>query len=169
MDILEALRKRNTARSFNGEPVKPEILERILDSGRLAPSAKNRQAWRFIAVTQQESKNALKNACFGDDRVSAAACIVAACTTNIIYTMPNGQLSYPLDLAFAVSYMTIQATYEGIASAILGTYNEADVKAILTAPYSMKIVLLLALGHSDDKTLHKDRLPKDRIITYESW
>lgn len=169
MKLLDVFNRRYTARSFNGIPVDPEAIERILEAARLAPSAKNRQVWRFIAITRDEIKSELKDACFGDERIVQASCVIAACTTNIQYTLPNGQLSYPLDLAFAVSHMAIQAAYEEIDSAIYGTFNEDSVKKMLSVPYSMKVVLLIALGYSDEKNYYKDRLAKNRVISYNHW
>ncbi len=84
--------------------------------------------------------------------------------------MPNGQASHPLDLAFAVSYMDLQATHEGLSTVVLGTYDESIIKDLLTVPYAMRIILLLAIGHStDDKSSYRDRLPTDRIISYDHW
>ena len=169
MDILQILRDRATARSFNGRPVDPAALDRILEAGRLAPSAKNRQAWRFIAVSDSEAKNVLRNACFGDERIQQCGCVIAACTTNLQYTMPNGQPSYPLDIAFAVSYMSLQAVHEGLSSVIWSTYEEGAVKSLLTVPFAMRVVLLLAVGHSNDPPAYSDRLPPQRVISHEHW
>ena len=170
MEILEAIRQRFTARSFDGSEINGDVIERILEAGRMAPSAKNRQAWRFVAIRSEKNRNAVADACYGDERVASSGCVIAACTTNIQYTMPNGQPSHPLDLAFAVSYMDLQATQEGLGTAILGTYDERAVKDILTVPHAMRVVLLLAIGHTTDrKSSYRNRLPKDRIISYDHW
>ncbi|RLW68802.1 MAG: nitroreductase [spirochete symbiont of Stewartia floridana] len=169
MDILAAIRERFTTQSFDGRPIDSDVLDRILEAGRLAPSAKNRQTWRFIAIKKPEIKQVLSNACFGDARILKSGCIIAACTTNIQYIMPNGQPSYPLDIAFAVSYMDLQATHEGLATAIVSSYDEQAVKSLLTTPYSMRVVLMLAVGHSSEKKAFKKRFPSDRLISYDHW
>ena len=170
MDILEAIRQRSTARSFDGTAINDEVMDRILEAGRIAPSAKNRQTWRFVAVRREETKKAIAEACYGDSRIESSGCVIAACTTNIQYTMPNGQLSHPLDLAFAVSYMDLQATHEGLGTVILGTYDELAIKDLLTVPHAMRVVLLLAVGQtSDERSPYRNRLPKDRIISYDHW
>ena len=169
MEILEEIRNRSTARSFTGEPIAPDALERILESGRLAPSAKNRQPWRFVAVTDKTYRQKIAKACYGDSRITEAGCVIAACTTNIHYTMPNGQLSYPMDIAFAVSFMTLQAEHEGLSSAILGTYDESAIKDLLSVPYAMRIVLLLAVGKTGEEKKLPERFPSSRIISYDHW
>ncbi|MCK5736624.1 MAG: nitroreductase family protein [Spirochaetaceae bacterium] len=169
MDILEEIRSRSTVKSFDRGTIDAEAINRILEAGRLSPSAKNRQAWRFIAVRREEVKQSLSDACYGDSRIIDAGCVIVACTTNIQYTMPNGQLSYPLDMAFAVSFMMLQAEHEGLGTAILATYDERAVKDLLTVPHAMRVVLLLAVGNSSEKTEYKDRLSKDRVISFDHW
>ncbi|PIE04706.1 MAG: nitroreductase [Spirochaetales bacterium] len=170
MDILKVIQQRATARSFTGGEADAQSIERILEAGRLAPSAKNRQAWRFVAAVDEDVKKSIAEACYGDKRVEQASCIIAACTTNIQYTMPNGQPSYPLDLAFAVSYMDLQAVHEGLGSLILGTYNEEAVRNRLSVPYAMRVVLLLAIGPTDDpQSSYKNRFHRDRVISYNHW
>ncbi len=169
MDILEEIRNRSTVRSFDGGSIDPEVLDRILDAGRRAPSAKNRQAWRFIAIRQESAKKSLSDACYGDARLIDAGCVIAACTTNINYTMPNGQLSYPLDIAIAVSFMMLQAEHEGFGTSLLATYDEIAVKDQLTVPHAMRVVILLAIGHSSDKSTYTDRLPRERVISFDHW
>ena len=169
MGILPEIKDRFTALSFDGSRVDESALERILEAGRLAPSAKNRQAWRFIAVTGDAKKGRLAEACYGDPRVSSAGCVVAACTTNVEYKMPNGHLSYPMDLAFAVSFMALQARHEDVDSAVLSTYDERAVREILTAPYGMRVGLLLLLGRAETKPTVIERLPKSRVLSREHW
>ena len=50
MKVIEAIRKRRSVRGYLEKPIPNEVLARILEAGRLAPSAKNRQEWRFIIV-----------------------------------------------------------------------------------------------------------------------
>jgi nitroreductase len=169
MDILKEIRNRFTARSFDGSSVDPEALDRVLEAGRLAPSAKNRQAWRFVAVSRDTGRQKLADACYGDPRLTDAASVIAACTTNINYKMPNGQASYPLDIGIAVSFMMLQAEKEGLGTAILSTYDEQAVKDLLTVPHAMRVVLLMAVGHTTEKQTYRDRLPKDRVISYDHW
>ncbi len=169
MDILDVIRSRSTAKSFSGGPIDSQAIDRILEAGRLSPSAKNRQAWRFIAVRREELKKNISESCYGDQRLLDAGCVFAVCTTNIQYTMPNGQLSYPLDMAFAASFMMLQAEHEGLGSALLATYDEQSVKDLLTVPHAMRVVILLAVGNSSEKQEYKDRLPKERVISYDHW
>ena len=150
-------------------PIEKEQLERILEAGRLAPSAKNRQEWRFVVVQKKEVKERIREAAFGQEFVGQAAAIIAMCTTNIDYRMPNGQLSYPLDLAFAASHMLIQAVHEGLATCCISTFDEQEVREILTAPFSMRVVMLLLVGHTDCVPEQTPRKSLKQIVGRDHW
>jgi nitroreductase len=169
MEILGEIINRVNASGFKKGPLDKNALERILESGRLSPSAKNRQPWRFIAVTDDDQKQKMSDACYGDQRIADAGCVIAACTTNIQYIMPNGQLSYPIDIGFAVSFMTLQAEHEGLGSAVTATFDEISIKDILSVPYTMRVVLLLAIGNKEENQKLKDRFSASRIISYDHW
>lgn len=169
MEVMKEIKDRFTPRHFDGRPIPRDVTDRILEAGRLAPSAKNRQAWRFISIEEEVKKKLLQDHCFGDERVGNAGAVVAACTTNIEYRMPNGQQSYPIDLAIAVSFMMIQAEHDDVSSAVLTTYDESAVKDLLTVPQAMRVVMLLLLGYTEDRKRPSDRLPAARIISYNHW
>lgn len=169
MAMLPAIAKRRSIRNFKPDPVEKEILQRILEAGRLAPSAKNRQEWRFIVIQKKDVRDRVKEAAFGQDYVGEAPVIVAFCTTNIGYRMPNGQLSYPVDLSFAASFMLLQAVSEGLGTCCLTTFDEQMVKEIISAPYSMKVVLLLLLGYTDETPEPPLRKPLKSITSYDHW
>ena len=170
MDLVPVIQQRFSAHAFLPDPVAPEVLERILEAGRRAPSAKNRQPWRFVVIQDVQHKLRIQEAAYGESWVGEAPVIIAVCSTNIDYRLPNGQLAYPLDLAFAAAYMELQSVHEGLGCCVNTTFQEDDVRELLTVPYSMRIVTLLVIGHvAEKRTGEPNRLPKSRIVSYEHW
>ena len=169
MELLPEIQKRISIRKFTDAPVQKQQVDRILEAGRLAPSAKNRQAWRFIVIRNPERRKEMETACFGQEYVGQAPVLIAVCTTNIDYKMPNGLSSYPVDLGIAGAFMMLQATHEGLGSCAVTTFDEAEVKALLSVPHLMRIVLLLAIGHADEQPDRARRFPLNRIVSYEHW
>ncbi len=169
MEILPEIITRKSVRQFNPKAVGKQQLARILEAGLKAPSAKNRQEWRFIVVQKEELRKRLQEASFGQDYVGQAPLVIAACTTNVDYRMPNGQLSYPIDIAFAVSFMMLQAVHEGLATCCVSTYDEQEVKEILTIPFSMRVVMLLLVGHTDADPEPTGRKPIKRNVSSDHW
>jgi len=169
MGLLPEIQRRTSVREFAQRPVDSSRVARVIEAGRLAPSAKNRQAWRFVVVQDESTRERLRDAAFGQEYVGSAPVIIALCTTNIEYRMPNGQLSYPVDLSIAASFMMLQAVHEGLGTCLVTTYNEDDVKSILTVPYSMRVVALIALGHAAATVEQTSRLPVERVVSYDHW
>ena len=135
MDLLPEIARRVSIREYSDEPLENEQVERIMEAGRRAPSAKNRQAWRFVVVRDADMRKSLEAAAFGQEYIGQAPVTIALCTTNVEYKMPNGQWSYPIDLAFAASFMMLQAEHEGLGSCVVTTFKEEEVKNLLTVPY----------------------------------
>ena len=170
MPLLKEIEERYSVRHFSTEGVDATLVESIVDAGRLAPSAKNRQAWRFIVVTDEETRLSIENACYGQDWVGQAPCQIALCTTNVDYKMPNGQLSYPVDLGIAAGFMMLQAVHEGVGSCPITTFREQEIKSLLSVPYSMRVVMLLLVGHPAPEEEEKSRrFPLNRVVSYNHW
>ena len=169
MGLLPEIKNRFSVRHFKNVPLDPEKLSRILEAGRLAPSAKNRQPWRFLVVDDPEIKSRLTSAAYGQQHVLSAGAVIVACSTNIEYIMPNGQPAYPIDITFAVSFMMLQAEKEGYGSCIVTMFNDSEVHNILTLPYSMKAVMMLAVGEKDEEPVHTDRKSTSQVVSFNHW
>lgn len=146
-----------------------ECVERILQAGRLAPSAKNRQEWRFIVVNRHDLREKLASASFGAEQIETASAVVAVCTTNVDYRMPNGQLSFPVDLGIAAAFMMLQATHEGVESCAMTTFDEQEVQDLLSIPHAMRVVVMLAFGYTDQQVPPQSRKPLSDIVAYNHW
>lgn len=169
MSILPAITARWSAKRFLPQPLGNSHVERIVQAARLAPSAKNRQEWRFIVVSRSDLRDRLADAAFGAEQIVTAPVIIAVCTTNIDYRMPNGQLSYPVDLSIASAFMMLQATYEGIGSCAMTTFDEQEVQDLLSVPHAMRVVMMLAFGYTDQPPPERRRKALADIVAYEHW
>ena len=169
MKVMNEIKNRISVRNFKDIAIKQDILERVLEAGQLAPSAKNRQPWRFLVIDDPDLKKRIQEAAYGQEHVGKAGAIILACSTNIEYEMPNGQLSYPIDISFAVSFMMLQAEHEGLGSCVITTYDEQDIKTLISVPYSMRVVMMLLLGYTDDRLIVRDRKPIKRIVASNHW
>ena len=170
MDLLPEIKNRISVRNFINREVDPAALKRILEAGRIAPSAKNRQPWRFVVIKSQEKRHIFERACFGQEHVGKAPVIIACCSTNTEYRMPNGQLSYPIDISFAAAQMILQATHEGLGTCVITTFDEVILQEAITVPFSMRVVLLVLVGHPAETVQpYHERLGIERISSCEHW
>jgi len=169
MEIIPEIINRISVRNFKDMEIKKDVIIRVLEAGQLAPSAKNRQPWRFLVIDNPELKKKIQEASYGQEHVGKAGVIILACSTNIEYEMPNKQQSYPIDISFAVSFMMLQAEHEGLGSCVVTTYNEEDIKNLISVPYSMRVVMMLLLGYTDERLIVRDRQPVKRIYSFNHW
>jgi len=169
MEVLKQISEWVSISEFLPDQVSDEIIDRLISAARRAPSAKNRQPWRLVVVRNPEVRSRIHEASYLQEHVGQAPVIVAACTTNIDYRMPNGQLAYPIDIGIALSFMMIQSRTEGLGAHVVTTFDEAQVKEILTVPFQMKIAALLLLGFPAHLPLQPPRRPLDQLVAFDHW
>jgi nitroreductase len=167
MDVMKVIKERRSVRAYQNKPIPEEKLKLILEAARLAPSASNRQQWRFIVVQDPKRRELLMKAAGNQRFVSQAPVVIAAVALNPDYIMRCGVPSYPVDLAIAVDHMTLKAVEEGLGSCWIGHFDQEKVKEILQIPKKYKVVVLLTLGYPADSPKPKDRKSLEDIVSYE--
>ena len=168
MDVFEAIEKRYSARKYEDREVEQEVLDRLLDAARLAPSAKNLQEWRFVVVRDEETRAKLAEASF-QRFVGKAPVVLACCAESDGYVMRCGLPSYPIDVAIAIDHLTLAATALGLGTCWIGKFDPDEVREILGIPLNIHIVELLVLGYPVDSWRPKKRLGLDDIVKYDRW
>lgn len=169
MELGEAIKKRRSIRKYLTRKVENDKLDRVLEAGRLAPSAKNLQEWRFVVVRDEGRRKRLADAAKGQTFVGEAPVVIAACATVTDYVMTCGQLTYPIDLAIAVEHMVLAAAAEGLGTCWIGAFYEEEVKKILNIPPEVRVVALLPLGYPDESPHPRPRKEIGEIVAFESW
>ena len=170
MTVSEAIKSRQSVRSYLDKPVQQDTLDELFEAARLAPSAGNRQEWRFVAVTDPEMRMKLARAAAGQAFVGEAACVIAACAETDGHAMRCGQLSYPIDVAIAIDHMTLRAVELGLGTCWIGAFSEDEVKKLLGIPAPVRVVELLTVGYPRDaRVREKSRLEKEKIAFYGTW
>lgn len=170
MDVYEAIKVRKSVREFTSKPVPEAALKRILEAARLAPSACNRQEWRFIVVKDKKRRTKLAAAACNQDFVGQAPVVLVCCADTDEDKMPCNQLCYPIDVAIAIDHITLCAVAEGLGTCWIGAFEEAKVKKVCTIPRNVRVVELLPIGYAADPApVVKKRLGLGRIVKKERW
>jgi nitroreductase len=194
MDFSEVVVKRRSIRKFREDSVPVEVLTRVLDGGRWAPSAGNCQPWRFIVVRDVDVKGRIAETCtrfsrkawaaFPPERVRYLAerggtwdksymkhvpVLVAVC-----YGVPKG-MREELALAsvwMAVENMLLAATAEGLGSCVYTTYDSEEenaLKEILWVPEQYRIATVIQLGYASVEPSSPSRKRLEEIVSYEHF
>ncbi len=169
MDVFEAIESRRSIRKYLTKEVEQDKIDKIIESARIAPSAANRQEWKFVVVKDQLIRDKLVDACMGQKFVAQAPVLIAACSTESEKIMPCGQYAYSVDLSIALSFMILEATELGLGTCWLGAFKEDDVKSILNIPEEVRLVGLTTLGYSDESPDKRPRKSLEEVLTYEKW
>jgi len=168
MNVLEAIRKRYSCRSYQDKPVEQEKLDEIFEAARLAPSARNLQDWRFVVVTDKQIKCRLVEAANNQKFLENAGAIIIACS-NSSHVMRCGQAIGPIDIAIALEHIALQATDLGLATCWIGSFYPDKVRPIVGIPDDIAIIELMALGYPSDDGNKPKREPIEKILCHEKW
>jgi len=168
MTVMEAIRARYSCRAYLDKPIEREKLDAILEAARLAPSAKNLQDWRFVVVTDTQTKLRLAEAANNQTFIACAGAIVVACSV-CDQVMRCGQPIAPIDVAIAIEHICLQAAELGLGTCWIGSFYPDKVRPILGIPPKVAIIELLALGYPADPWRQPKRESIDKIVCFEKW
>ncbi len=170
MDVFEAIGKRRSIRNYQDREVEEDKLFKILEAARQAPSASNRQEWRFVVVRDKVTRLKLCQAAKGQGFVNEAPVVIACCAQTDNHIMTCGQACYVIDLAIAIDHMSLAAVELGLGSCWIGAFHEKEVKKILDIPQEIRVVEMLALGYPvQEPTEPKVRLALEKIAFFNKW
>ena len=163
MDCIEALKTRRSVRAYTGEPVSRETIEDIVDCGRLAATAVNRQPWEFVVVTKPAGLRAIAGLTdFGSFIAHAAACVVVLCKDTKYYLE---------DGCNASQNMLVAARAHGLGGCWVAgdkkPYADA-VRRLVGAPEGCKLISLLAIGHPAEEPV-QDKRPLGDVLHWERF
>ena len=163
MDAIEALKTRRSIRAYTGEPVAREVLQDIVDCGRLAATARNEQPWEFVVVTERRMLDRLGAlASYGKFIPGAGACIVVLCKQGLWYLE---------DGSAATQNILVAAHAHGLGSCWVDgdkkPYAE-DVCKEVGAPAGYKLVSLIAVGHAAE-TQNPRKRPLSEVLHWERF
>jgi nitroreductase len=170
-DFLNLVKKRKSIRAYKENKLEEEKLLKILEAGRLAPSAKNLQEWKFIVIKDEKLIKELVPICKNQAFVGEASVVIVGCSEKTDYVMTCGQNAYSIDLAISIDHMSLMAAYLGIGSCWIGAFYEDKLKNILDIPNDVKVVSLLTLGYplEDLKIEEKPRNDLNSFICENKW
>ncbi len=168
MAVLDAIRRRYSCRAYQEKSIEQDKLDCILEAARLAPSAKNTQDWRFVVVTDRDTKRKVATTTNRPEVFEKAGAIIAACS-NSDEVMRCGQAIGPIDVAIALEHICLQAADLGLGTCWIGSFYPEKVRQILKIPDDIVIVELMALGYPADSKSEPKREPIEKIVCYDTW
>lgn len=176
--FLELAQARQSDRSFEpGRTIEREVLERIMEAGRIAPSACNGQPWHFTVITDKEllPQVGKATASLGMNKFvkdASALVLITHESTNLTSRLGCGikDKDFPMmDLGIASAYITLAAEDEGVGSCILGWFDEKKIKQLAGIPEKKRLMLIIALGYAAKPKRKKVRKEWEKVVSFEKY
>jgi len=179
-EFYDLVKHRQSTRAFDTtRTVDREVISRILEAGRLSPSACNAQPWHFIVVDEPELKNKVADA--ASARLLGMNHFTKQAAVHIIVIEEKVNLSSGigglvkdkhfafLDIGIATAHICLAAEAEGLGTCILGWFAESKMKKLLNIPDNKRVVLDIVLGYPAQPLRDKKRKAAEEIISYNTY
>jgi nitroreductase len=178
-EILDLILRRQSDRKYSNRPVEQEKLDRIIEAGRMAPSACNAQPWKFIIINEPELVAKVAEAASApllgmNTFVSQAPVQIVVVrekpnlTSKIGASIKDKDYSL-IDIGIASENICLQAKAEGLGSCMLGWFDEPVVKKLLGVPKTKRVELIISIGYSLSNQREKRRKPADETVSYNKY
>ena len=147
MEFGEVIKKRYSCKKYGDRPLEEEKLSAILESGRLAPTAKNLQE-QHVYVLQSPEALAKVDA-VTPCRYGAPAVLVVAFNKENVFTYPGGKRDSGVeDATIVATHMILAAANEGVDSCWVNNFDPEKLAAALGLPENEAILMMMDLGYA---------------------
>ena len=164
MDAIEAIKARASVREYQDKPIAKDLIEKIADCGRLAPTARMEEPWEFIAVTDRKMLNAIADIADHGKFIAASACTVIVCCKETKYYLEDG--------CAATENMLIAAAGFGIGSCWVAGDKKPycqKILELLKVPPGYKLVSMIAFGYPQKKQNPKKKKALKEVLHWQEF
>ena len=168
MTVYEAIETRKSIREYEKRPVDREALARVLEAGRLAPTARCSNATRFVVVDDPELLKKVQAACMGQPVMGKAPMALIVCSDST-RVMGCDQRASTIDCSIALSFMMLAAAAEGLGTCWIGGFEQPPLKEALGIPEEYDVVALTPLGYPAEEGRPRDRKPLAEMVSENGW
>lgn len=168
MDVLNTIKARRSVRRFLRKEIPEKILETFVDAIIWAPSAGNLQSRKFYFVFNQQIKERLVGAAWGQSFIAEAPLSVVCCADLRIkrhYGDRGSELYTLQDVSASIQNLLLEAQEQGLASVWVGAFQEAEVSEIMNLPNYLRPIAIVPIGYPDESPAPPERVKKKDAIT----
>ncbi len=168
LDFLTLARTRRSIRRYRPDPVPEDLLGKVLEAARWAPSAVNSQPWHFLVVTGAERRAALAERArllglLRWKHLAAAPVVIA------IIGDPRGNRYYTVDCSLAGMSILLAAHSLGLGTCWVGGFTQDQIRGVLGVPADREVVGLITLGYPAENPAPPPRLPLEKLVSREVY
>jgi nitroreductase len=171
MDFLELAKKRYSSRNYKNITVEEDKILNILEAARISPSAANKQPWHFIVVNNPEKLSQLHGV-YHREWFREALTVIVVCGDSQIgwVRLIDNKNHTDVDLAIAVTHITLQATEIGLATCWICHFDVGKTSTIFNLPPNIKPFALLTVGYpADIVDIHRHEAKRKTLEDIVHW
>lgn len=169
MDFRELREARYSCRSYEDRLIEEEKLRELLEAARMAPTAANRQALRFVVVRDEDTKARMK-AAYSREWFYTAPVIICACSIpDRNWVRSDGKNYSDVDAAIAMDHLILQAADLGLGTCWIAAFDAQAVADILRLPADVEPVALTPVGYPADSPKPKRRKSLEELVVWEEF
>ena len=173
MDLLDAITKRRSIRTYKKQVLPQATIEKILEAAVQAPSAGNVQPWEFVVVSSQETKLQLSEAAYGQKDLVESSIVIVVCADEKraaeSYGLRGKTLYCIQDTAAAIQNILLTACSLGLGSCWIGAFKEDEIRAVIIAPKEMRPVALIPIGYANETPPARNRRSISEVMHKEKF
>ncbi len=163
MTVFDAINSRKSIRRYKSDEVSDEDLKKIIEAGILAPTAKNMQKFKILAIKDSSINKKIRKACGGQNMIGQAP-VTLVILSEGERQMPIGLEAGIIDASIVLSFMILEATELGLATCWLGNVDAPRLKDILEIEDKYRVVAVTPLGYADEDGLKRTRKDFDKLV-----
>jgi nitroreductase len=164
MSLIEVVLSRRSIRRYEQKEIPRDVLDKILEAGRQAPSAANKQPWHFIVLTDSKIKRELSKGLFNRFIKDAPVTVVGCAHKDLI----AGKWSI-VSTTIALQNMVIAAWAMGVGSCWIGDFKEEKVKRLLSIPENWNVGALVSFGYPAEKPHSRKKKSMEEIVGFNKF
>jgi len=169
MEFSELVQKRYSVRAYRPLPVEEDKLKAVLEAARLAPTASNRQPFKFIVIHTAGREAELRRI-YDKHWFAQAPLLIAACGTPAHnWIRRDGKNYNDVDVAIAMDHLILAATSLGLGTCWIAAFDPQAAREVLRLPEGVEPIAFTPLGYPADTPRPKERKALSELVRYEHW
>lgn len=178
---MKEIYERRSIRNFKEKEVETGLVEKLLESARLAPSGSNTQPWNFIVVRKRETIERLAEVTHKQKWLSRVPLLLVCVADSKrrfqddVFRPVDDYSALPelkmmiRDSAIAMEHISLEAVHLGLGTCWACWFEQKDIRPVLGVPEDHYVVGLIAVGYPDEAPEPRPRKTMEEMVRYETW
>jgi nitroreductase len=169
MEFRKLVSGRYSVRSYSPRPVPEKTLQQVLEAGRLAPTAANRQPFCILVIHTEGRREELRRIYAREWFVQGPLVLGVCGLPEEAWVRGDGKSYCDVDAAIVMDHLILAAADQGLGTCWVGAFNVQAAREVLGLPDGVEPVAFTPIGYPADRRGLKKRKRLDQLVRYERW